>query len=156
MSAPVVNTALLIRRPVRQVFRAFADPTVTTRFWFTEASGPLAPGARVRWTWGMYGVSDEIHVKAFEPDRRILIDWDRESPTDVEWTFEPRGDDTFVTVENRGFADDAEGRAKAMDSLGGFVLVLAGAKIWLEHGIEPRFVLDRHPDHRVEGWEAGQ
>jgi hypothetical protein len=25
-------------------------------------------------------------------------------------------------------------------------LVLAGAKIWLERGIEPGFVPDRHPD----------
>jgi hypothetical protein len=29
---------------------------------------------------------------------------------------------------------------------------MAGAKIWLEHGIEPRFVVDRFPDHHVEGW----
>ena len=35
---------------------------------------------------------------------------------------------------------------------GGFALVLAGAKIWLEHGLDPRFVEDRHPDHHVEGW----
>ena len=153
MAAPIANTALLIRRPASEVFRAFADPDVTRRFWFTGSSGLLAPGAEVEWTWAMYGASTDVKVLAFEPDRRILISWDnRATPSEVEWTFEARGEQTFVTVENRGFSSDADGVAKAMDSLNGFSLVLAGAKIWLEHGIEPGFVLDRHPDHRVAQW----
>ena len=146
---------MLIRRSVAEVFRAFADPAVTSRFWFSDSSGPLEPGATVTWTWAMYGASTEVVVKAIEPGRRILVTWDnRSTPTDVEWTFEPRGDETWVTVENRGFTDDADGVAKALDAAGGFALVLGGAKIWLEHGIEPRFVLDRHPDHHVAGWSA--
>ena len=93
--------------------------------------------------------------KAITPDRRILIDWDVDTrPTEVEWRFEPRGDQTWVTVENRGFSDDADGVAAALDSTGGFALVLAGAKIWLEHGIEPGFVLDRHPDLIRPEWTA--
>lgn len=153
MTAPVASAGMLIRRPVAEVFQAFADPAVTARFWFTEGSGALEPGAVVDWTWAMYGASTEVTVKAVDPDRRILIDWDnRSTPTEVEWLFEPRGENTWVTVENRGFTDDAAGAAKALDSTGGFALVLAGAKIWLEHRIEPRFVVDRHPDHHVEGW----
>lgn len=153
MTAPVASSGMLIRRPVSEVFEAFVDPTVTSRFWFTEGSGRLEPGARVRWTWGMYGVGTEVATKAVEPDRRILIDWDlAESPTEVEWRFEARSDHTWVTVENRGFADDADGVARALDSTGGFNLVLAGAKIWLEHGVDPRFVADRHPDARVPDW----
>ena len=153
MTAPVAAAGMLIRRPVGEVFRAFADPAVTTRFWFTDSSGPLEPGATVTWTWAMYGASTELTVKAVEPDRRILIVWDnRATPTEVEWLFEARGPHTWVTVENRGFTDDADGVAKALDSTGGFALVLGGAKIWLEHGIEPGFVVDRHPDHHAEGW----
>jgi hypothetical protein len=34
---------MLIRRPVEEVFNAFVDPTVTTRFWFSRSSGQLAP-----------------------------------------------------------------------------------------------------------------
>lgn len=103
--------------------------SVTTRFWFTHGSAPLVEGTTVDWSWGMYGVEDQIQVLAVEPDRRILISWDREAPTDVEWTFEPRGVHTLVHIEIRGFSDDEEGLAKAADSLGGFVLVLAGAKV---------------------------
>ena len=150
---PAASAGMLIRRPAAEVFAAFVDPAVTARFWFTHGDAPLTPGARVTWTWAMYGASTEVRVKAVEPNRRILIDWDtRSTPTEVEWRFEPRGDHTWVTVENRGFTDDADGVAKALDSTGGFALVLAGAKIWLEHGIEPRFVVDRHPDHHAEGW----
>jgi len=155
MTGPVATAGMLIRRPVAQVFAAFVDPSVTTRFWFSDASGPLTPGAEVRWDWAMYGVGTDVRVKAIEPDRRILIDWDVDTnPTEVEWRFERRGDQTWVTVENRGFSDDADGVAAALDSTGGFALVLAGAKIWLEHGIEPRFVLDRHLDMIRPEWTA--
>ena len=101
----------------------------------------------------MYGAGSDVVVKALEPGRRILVDWD-EPATAVEWRFEPRGEDrTWVTVENRGFhGTAAEKVARALDSTGGFALVLGGAKIWLEHGIEPGFVLDRHPDALVEAW----
>jgi uncharacterized protein YndB with AHSA1/START domain len=153
VSAPAAVAGMLIRRPVAEVFRAFVDPEVTRRFWFTDGSSVLEPGAVVTWTWAMYGTSTEVVVKSVEPDRRILIDWDnRSTPTEVEWRFEPRGDHTWVTVENRGFSDDADGVARALDSTGGFASVMAGAKFWLEHGIEPGLVVDRFPDHHAKGW----
>jgi uncharacterized protein YndB with AHSA1/START domain len=153
--SPVAKAGMLIRRPVADVFEAFVDPAITARFWFSRGSGRLEGGARVRWDWEMYGVGSDVLVKAIEPGRRILIDWDLENPTEVEWTFAARGEGrTWVEVENRGFDGTPEERVeKALDSTGGFALVLAGAKIWLEHGIEPGFVLDRHPDARVEGWK---
>lgn len=156
MTAPVASAGMLIRRPVAEVFEAFVDPAITARFWFSDGSGRLEPGARVRWDWAIYGVSTDVAVKAIEPRRRILIDWDVDSdPTEVEWTFEGRGDETWVEVFNRGFPGAPDEQvARALDSTGGFALVLAGAKIWLEHEIEPRFVLDRHPDARVAGWGA--
>lgn len=154
MTAPVATAGMLIRRPVAEVFEAFVDPAITRRFWFSDGGGRLEPGARIKWTWAMYGVSTEVQVKAVEPARRLLIDWDVDSdPTEVEWRFEPRGDHAWVTVQNRGFPGAPEDQvAKALDSTGGFALVLAGAKVWLEHGIEPGFVVDRHPDARVPEW----
>lgn len=153
MTAPVVSSGMLIRRPVEAVFQAFVDPAVTARFWFTHGDGPVTPGARLRWTWGMYGVGTDVLVKAVEPGRRILIDWDlADDPTEVEWTFDRRGEHTWVQVCNRGFGQGPDTVGAALDSANGFALLLAGAKIWLEHGIEPRFVLDRHPDARLSGW----
>lgn len=152
---PVAKAGLVIRRPVAEVYEAFVNPAVTTRFWFTHGSARLEQGARVRWEWEMYGFVSDVVVKAIEPGRRILVDWGGyDAPTEVEWTFAERGSDrTRVEVVNRGFAGTPERRLEqAIDSTGGFALVLAGAKIWLEHGIEPGFVLDVHPDAVVEAW----
>jgi uncharacterized protein YndB with AHSA1/START domain len=150
MDAPVATAGMLIRRPVDVVQAAFTDPAVTTKFWFTDSTGPLTRGARVTWSWAMYGASTDVLVKALEPGL-IVIDWDIDTePSEVEWTLSPRGDCCFVEVVNRGFKPGEA--AKAIDAAGGFSLVLGAAKIWLEHNIDPRFIVDRHPDHHVEGW----
>ncbi len=155
MTAPAASARMLIRCPVAEVFAAFADPAVTSRFWFTRGSGRLEPGARIRWDWEMYGVGTDVLVKAIEPGRRILIDWDTaDDPTEVEWLFEARGGDTSVTVENRGFEDSPAGVARALDSTGGFNLVMAAAKVWLEHGIDPRIIEDAHAADRVPAWKG--
>lgn len=143
---PVVRAQMLIRRPVEEVFEAFVDPAVTTRFWFTRSSGRLEPGKTVTWEWEMYGVSAEVRVKAVEPNERILIEWD-DPPTSVEWTFtaHPHGT-TLVVITNEGFSGEDEAiAAQAIDSMGGFTLVLAGAKALLEHGVELRLVGDHNP-----------
>ncbi len=155
MTAPVAQAGMLIRRPVGEVFEAFADPGVTSRFWFTRGSGRLEPGVRVRWDWEMYGVGTDVLVKAVEPGRRILIDWDTaDTPTEIEWLFEDRDGAAFVTVENRGFEDSPAGVARALDSTGGFNLVMAAAKVWLEHGIDPRIVEDAHAAQRRPDWKG--
>jgi uncharacterized protein YndB with AHSA1/START domain len=154
---PVVQVQMLIRKPAAQVFEAFIDPAVTSRFWFSKGSGRLEAGKQVRWDWEMYGVSAMVDVKAIEENRRILIEWGGPGqPTSVEWTFEPHGEDrTFVTVRNWGFTGDADKIvAQAMDSTGGFSFLLAGLKAFLEHGIELSLVEDHVPSALVEGWAS--
>lgn len=143
---PVVRAQMLIRRPVEEVFEAFVNPAVTTRFWFTRSSGQPEPGKTVNWAWEMYGVSADVRVRAVEPNKRILIEWD-DPPTSVEWTFTARPDGTtLVVITNEGFSGEDEAVvAQAIDSMGGFTLVLAGAKALLEHGIELRLVGDHNP-----------
>jgi uncharacterized protein YndB with AHSA1/START domain len=105
----------------------------------------------------MYGAAADVDVKAVVENARILIEWGQYGErTPVEWTFEPRGPGrTFVTVKNWGFKGDAEALVRtALDSKGGFTLLLAGLKTFLEHGIEPRLVVDAHPDAVVEAWRA--
>ena len=148
---PVATTAMLIRKPVAEVFQAFVDPAVTTRFWFTKSSGKLEQGKRVRWEWEMYGASTEVDVKAVEGNARILVEWTAYgAPTTVEWTFQrvtnAGADATFVTVTNAGFSGETgEVVAQAISATEGFTFVLAGAKALLEHGIELNLVADRFP-----------
>ena len=152
-NAPEAKAQMLIRRPAGDVFEAFADPGITSRFWFSKGSARLESGANVTWSWENYGFSTPVSVKALEPARRIQIEWgEAHEATRVEWRFEPRGDDaTFVTVRNWDFRGDPEAQvAQALDSTGGFNLVLASAKAWLEHGIELNVVLDHDPDSLLQ------
>ncbi len=143
----IVKAEMLIRRPVTEVFEAFVDPAVTTKFWFTKSSGRLEANKVIRWDWEMYGVFANVHVKELEQNKRILIEWDN-PPYPVEWQFFPYNDNsTHVTISTWGFhGNDDEVIAKAIDSKGGFTLVLAGLKAFLEHGISLNLVADQHPD----------
>ena len=149
---PVAKAEMLIRRPVEEVFAAFVDPAITTRFWFTRSSGELEPGQRVRWEWEMYGASTEISVLEMEPNERLRIEWDGYSgPTTVEWRFTPRADGTtFVSISEEGFQGSGdEVLAQALGSTQGFTIVLAGLKALLEHDIDLRLVPDKFPDGLV-------
>jgi len=147
--ALTAKTEMLIRRPVAQVFEAFVDPGITSKFWFTKGSGRLDAGKEVRWDWEMYGVSILVVVKSIEENKRILVEWPGYgTPTTVEWTFTPRADDTtFVTITNTGFSGDEKTIIKqALDSTEGFAMVLCGLKAYLEHNIQLNLVADRFPD----------
>ena len=151
--APVATAAMLIRQPVAEVFEAFVDPAITSRFWFTKGSGRLEPGATVQWDWEMYNASTQLHVREIEQNRRIVIEWQGYSgQTTVEWTFTPHTDDsTFVSITESGFSGTADDVVKqALESTGGFTLVVAGLKAWLEHGISLNLVLDRFPPGLTE------
>lgn len=143
---PVAEAAMLIRRPAAQVFEAIVDPGVTTKFWFTHSSGRLDEGKPVEWEWRMYGVSTRVEVSEIVPREKIVMQWS-DPPTTVVWSFtEMPGDATFLEVRNFGFAGSADEQVdQAVGSTGGFSLVLAGAKAWLEQGLTLGLIGDRHP-----------
>jgi uncharacterized protein YndB with AHSA1/START domain len=156
---PNVEVSTLIRRPPADVFAAFVDPATTTRFWFTKSSGPLAPGATVRWEWEMYGVADTVVVKEFDaPERFVVVTGGGDGLT-VEFRFTPREEGTVVTVTESGFngapsdpgfsgvADDVIGYVAG--STGGYTTALCAAKALLEHGIELGAVRDKFPENWV-------
>jgi uncharacterized protein YndB with AHSA1/START domain len=146
---PVAKAEMLIRRPVAEVFEAFINPTITTKFWFTRSSGRLEPGKQVQWDWEMYNVSSQVSVKAIEENNRILIEWSGYgTPNLVEWIFTaPSENTTFVSITNTGFSGNGDELVnQAMGSTGGFTLVLCGLKAFLEHNIMLNLVADRFPE----------
>jgi uncharacterized protein YndB with AHSA1/START domain len=149
-SVPIAKTGMLIRKPVSEVFDAFVDPALTSRFWFSKGSGMLRPGEAVRWEWEMYNISVDVTVKAIEQNKRILIEWGPPGAptTAVEWVFTERPDrTTFVSITNSGFSGDGDEVVRqALDSTGGFSLVLAGLKAFLEHNINLNLIADRFPE----------
>jgi uncharacterized protein YndB with AHSA1/START domain len=146
---PVAKAEMLIRKPVAEVFEAFIDPSITSKFWFTKGSGRLEPGADIQWDWEMYNSSVQVNVKDIKQNERILVEWSAyDTPTSIEWNFVSRSDGTtFVSVTNTGFiGDEDEIVNQAISSTEGFAYLLAGLKALLEHNVILNLVPDRFPD----------
>ena len=152
MPDPVVRQQMLFRVPVERAFEAFVDPELTTKFWFTHSSGRLDAGESVIWEWRMYGCSTQVDVVEVKPNESIKIEWGEDNARSrVEWHFDGRPDgSTLVTITNDHFVGDIDAVVdEAINSMGGFSLVLANAKAFLEHNIDLRLIHDHAPDAHV-------
>jgi uncharacterized protein YndB with AHSA1/START domain len=140
---PVVEVDMLVRRPAREVYEAFADPDQIRRFWLARSSGPLETGAQVHWTFKVAGAETDVTVVRATPNERLDLRWDEDQPLTI--SFDDRGASTLVTVRLSEFTGDSPA-ADAVDSMSGFTLVLASLKMWLERGIEGDLMYDKFPD----------
>jgi uncharacterized protein YndB with AHSA1/START domain len=131
----------LIRRPAGEVFAAFTNPLMLRKFWLRDASGPLAPGARVRWEFMVPGATESVTVTQFEAPRNLGFDWG--GGLHVELDFEDfRKEGTRVIVEVSGFPDD-DPVAEATNAIEGFAIVLCDLKTLLETGESAGLVRDK-------------
>ena len=132
---------MLIRRPPGEVFAAFVNPQTLRKFWLRDASGPLAPGARVEWHFMVAGASARVVVTAFEAPRRIGFNW----PNDmhVELTFEAFADGaTRVAAEVSGLGS-GDVLTLATNVVEGFSIVFCDLKTLLESGTSANLVRDK-------------
>lgn len=139
---------MLIRKPIAQVFQAFINPDITTKFWFTKSSGKLEEGKQTEWTWEMYDLTILVNTKKIEDSKTIVIEWGNSDViTTVAFAFKDMGNDgTFVSIEDKWFQGDTEKIiSQVRNSTEGFTLVLAGLKAYLEYNIELHLVADRFP-----------
>lgn len=145
-SSNSVETQMLIRKPVNEVFIAFIDPAVTKNFWFTKGSGKLEAGKTVTWEWEMYKISTTVSVKEIIPNEKILIEWD-DPATIVAFEFKALSDNTtYLTIKNYGFDKTGDELLDIIkDSTGGFTTVLDGLKAYLEHNINLNLIADKFP-----------
>lgn len=142
------EAGMLIRKPVAEVFNAFVNPEVTTNFWFTKSTGKLEEGEEVIWTWEMYDLHVPVKVAQIVPNELIEVEWGNYNEmTRVVFTFKKIAEnETFVQVVNDLFKGNAEElKSQIRDSTGGFNLVMAGCKAWLEFGIHLNLIRDRFP-----------
>lgn len=140
---------MLIRKPVKEVFEAFINPEITSKFWFTKGSAKLIEGTTVDWTWEMYNHTVTVTVKKIEQNKQIVIEWGNyENQSTVTWNFkEINTNSTFVSIKNDGFKGDTNQIINQVrDSTEGFTLVLAGLKAFFEHNIQLNLVGDRFPN----------
>jgi uncharacterized protein YndB with AHSA1/START domain len=141
MSQNDARATMLIRRPPGEVFAAFVNPQVLRKFWLRDASGPLAPGARVQWQFMVAGASETVTVTAFESSRLIGFDWSNGMHVRLET--EPFGDGaTRLGVTVSGFRGrDVLKQATAV--IEGFSIVFCDLKTLLESGTSAGLVRDK-------------
>jgi uncharacterized protein YndB with AHSA1/START domain len=136
-----VHASMLIRSPPGEVFAAFVNPTMLRKFWLQDASGPLAPGARVRWSFLVPGAEESVVVRRFEAPQYLAFDWS--DGVHVEMTFdewEPGA--TRVRVAVSGLAGD-DLVQQAANVIEGFSIVLCDLKTLLESGASAGLVRDK-------------
>lgn len=143
---PVVEAQMKIRKPISDVFNAFIDPEITTKFWFTKSSGKLEVGKTVTWEWEMYNISTPVLTKEISINKRISTEWG-DPATTVDYEFQSLADgSTYLVIKNYGFALEGDDLiAMIKDSTGGFTTVIDGLKAWLEHGIQLNLIADKFP-----------
>src|SRR5687767_4811019 len=101
MKPPIVETQMLVRKPVEDVFNAFIDPAITMMFWFTKSTGKLLEGKTVTWSWEMYGASAQVQVNKIIPNKLISLQWG-EPFTTVDFEFTSTDGGTYVVIKNHG------------------------------------------------------
>jgi uncharacterized protein YndB with AHSA1/START domain len=141
MKTHTAKCAMLIRRPVAEVFHAFVDPGVITSFWLEATTGPLAKGAQVTWHFMVPGATETVTVTTFEDQRRIAFDWSH--GINVDMTFEPSDkNSTKLIVEAAGFRGESA-EVSAIGATEGFTIVLCDLKTLLETGRSASLVRDK-------------
>lgn len=141
------KAAMLIRKPISEVFEAFINPEITSNFWFSKASGKLEEGKPIDWVWEMYG-NHTVTVKVLSilANETIVIQWGADEKAIAEWEFQDLESKTFVTITFSGIQGSPdEINSQIRDTTEGFTLVLAGLKAYLEHNIKLNLVADRFP-----------
>jgi uncharacterized protein YndB with AHSA1/START domain len=141
MTQQVVHASMLIRRPPGEVFAAFVNPQTLRKFWLRDASGPLAPGARVEWHFLVAGASARVVVTGFESPKRIAFSWDGQMQ--VELTFEPFGDGATRLAAAVSGLDPKQLLSQATDVVEGFSIVFCDLKTLLEKGESANLVRDK-------------
>lgn len=146
------EAAMLIRKPISEVFEAFINPEITTKFWFSKSSGKLEEGKSIDWVWEMYG-NHAVTVKVLSilANESIVIQWGDDEKAIADWEFQDLGESkTFVTITYNGIQGSTDEMcAQIRDVTEGFTLVLAGLKAYLEHNIQLNLVADRFPKELI-------
>lgn len=141
MAELVARSKMLIRRSAAEVFNAFVQPDLITKFWLKGTTGPLAQGAQVEWQFMVPGATEGVHVTAFDAPHHIAFSWS-EGGLDVDMKFLEEKGSTVASVEVRGFESDG-GTDQVVNATEGFSIVLCDLKVFLETGRSASLVKDK-------------
>ena len=139
---PRFEVQLKIQKPVREVFEGVVDPKKLSGYFTKTASGPLAAGTTVMWSF--HELPDALPVKVREvvANERIVLEWEADEKgydTRVEMLFKPLdGGATMVQIRESGWRDTPRGIESSYGNCGGWMHMMCCLKGYLEYGINLR------------------
>lgn len=139
---PKFEVQLKIRRPVEDVFQAIVDPKELSGYFTKTASGPLAEGVTVMWSFPEFEGEFPVHVQEVAKNERIVLAWESQEggyDTKVEMRFKPlEGRATLVQIRESGWRDTPKGIEASYNNCGGWMHMVCALKAHLEYGINLR------------------
>lgn len=135
-----IRTNLQIQKPVAEVFEAIVDPVKMSNYFISKGSGRMEEGKTVTWRFPEFDMEFPIRVDKIEKEKYISYFWDSEDGREllVEMALIPKGNDTLVTVTEKGMNNDAAGIKWLKGNTEGWANFLACLKAYLEYGINLR------------------
>ncbi|HEX5739854.1 MAG TPA: SRPBCC domain-containing protein [Hydrogenophaga sp.] len=143
MSDLVARAKMLIQRPAAEVFNAFFQPELITKFWLKSSTGPLNSGAEVDWEFLVPGATERVSVTASENPTHLAFVWSEgKLNVDIRMS-EAQKDSSVVSIEVRGFEEGEHSLAEVVNATEGFSIVLCDLKTLLEMGRSAGLVKDK-------------
>ena len=146
-----------INKPRDEVFDAVYNPKKLSGYFTTGgASGPLAEGTTVIWTFADFPGDVPVEVKKVVPGELIVLEWDASEydefefkdhqlppsagyKTKVEMTFEAlSATSTLVKIAESGWRATQKGLNSSYGNCQGWMHMACCLKAWIEHGINLR------------------
>ena len=139
-----IAVQMLVWRPVAEVFNAFIDPSITSKFWFTRSSGPLEEGKTVIWEWEINDASALVKVDEIIINKLIRLNWEHPIPI-VEIEFITYGDQATLVIIRNFTVNLVVGEIvdEIVECTSNLTSVLDGLKAYLEHDTNLNLIRDK-------------
>ena len=149
---PKFEVQLKIRKPVEEVFEAVVDPKKLSGYFTKTASGRLAEGQTVMWSFAeVPGEETPVKVRQVVKNERIVFEWPAAEgsydtkveksgyDTKVEMVFKPlEGGATMVQIRESGWRDTPKGIESSYGNCSGWMHMACCLKGYLEYGVNLR------------------
>ncbi|MEO8512365.1 MAG: SRPBCC domain-containing protein [Ignavibacteria bacterium] len=134
------TVAVRISKPLPEVFKAFTDNEIISKYFVTAASAPIkAVGDKITWSWGEHKA--EIVITEFVENKRVAFTWPGykvDYDLNCLFEFEIVDDKTRVVVTEEGWKDDEAGINSSLMNNSGWKDMLLSMKAWVMYNIDLR------------------
>ena len=149
------TVAARISKPIAEVFEAVVDPDKLSNYFTTGgAKGRMETGATVTWDFHDFPGAFPVEVVEVVSNEKITFKWEAFDPdggnegcgagagynstATIEFSSLDDGARTLVQISEHGWKETPAGLKASYGNCEGWMQMLCGLKVWIEHGIHLR------------------